>query len=154
MPLQRVVEPDALTDQALAVIDQQPQIELGPVQLCCGQLIQALAQRRPGDRDRVDAVGLPALAPRAPRRRHQPGRDANDALAANDQEPLKRSGDMPAILKRPCPLARQAPSPEHQRTEPASADRDRLLAQQLSRRRIDRGDRVRALVGVRTEHDH
>jgi hypothetical protein len=30
MPLQRVVEPDALTDQPLAVIDQQPQVELGP----------------------------------------------------------------------------------------------------------------------------
>jgi hypothetical protein len=33
MPLHRVVEPDALADQALAVIDEQPHVELGPVQL-------------------------------------------------------------------------------------------------------------------------
>ena len=32
--------------------------------------------------------------------------------------------------------------------------RDRLLAEQLAGRRTDRGDRVRALVGVRTQHDH
>jgi hypothetical protein len=31
MPLQRVVEPDALTNQPLAMIDQQPQIQLGAV---------------------------------------------------------------------------------------------------------------------------
>ena len=69
MPLQRVVERDALADQPLAVIDEQPQVELGAVQLRGRQRIQALAQRRPGDRDRVDAVGLPALASAAPRRR-------------------------------------------------------------------------------------
>ena len=62
MPLQRVVERDALADQPLAVIDEQPQIELGTVQLRGRQRIQAFAQRRPGDRERVDAVGLPALA--------------------------------------------------------------------------------------------
>src|SRR4051794_35391456 len=33
MPLQRAVQPDALTDQPFAVIDQQPQIELGPSQV-------------------------------------------------------------------------------------------------------------------------
>ncbi len=31
MPRQRVVEPDALADETLAVIDQQPQVKLGPV---------------------------------------------------------------------------------------------------------------------------
>ena len=51
MPLQRVVERDALADQALAVIDEQPQVELGAVQLRRRQGIQAFAQRRPGDRD-------------------------------------------------------------------------------------------------------
>jgi hypothetical protein len=33
MPLQRAVERDALTDQPFAVIDQQPQVELGPIQV-------------------------------------------------------------------------------------------------------------------------
>ena len=62
MPLQRVVERDALADQPLAMVDEQPQIELGAFQLRGRQRIQAFAQRRPGDRDRVDAVGLPAPA--------------------------------------------------------------------------------------------
>ena len=53
---------------------------------------------------------------------------------------------MPAVLKRPHPLARQASSQHHQRTEPACTNRDRLLADQLPRRRVDRHDRVRALV--------
>ena len=69
MPLQRVVERDALADQALAMVDEQPQIELGPVQLRRRQGIQAFAQRRPRDRDRVDAVGLAAPARAATRRR-------------------------------------------------------------------------------------
>ena len=43
MPLQRVVERDALADQALAVIDQQPQVELGAFQLRRRQGIQPFA---------------------------------------------------------------------------------------------------------------
>jgi hypothetical protein len=31
MPQQRAVELDAMADQPLAVVDEQPQIELGPV---------------------------------------------------------------------------------------------------------------------------
>jgi len=98
VPLERVVECDALSDQALAVIDQQPQIELGPVQMRRRQLVEAFAQRGPGDGDRVDAVGLPARPGRAPRVGHQLGRDAQHPFAASDQKALQRAGDMPAIL--------------------------------------------------------
>jgi hypothetical protein len=38
------------------MIDQQPQVELGPGKLRGRQLAEAFAQRRAGDRDRVDAV--------------------------------------------------------------------------------------------------
>jgi hypothetical protein len=61
---------------------------------------------------------------------------------------------MPAVLQRPHPLALQSAGPDQQRREAASANRDSLLAPQLARHRTDGGDRVRALVGVRTEHDH
>ena len=61
---------------------------------------------------------------------------------------------MPAVLDRPDPLAAEPARPDHQRGEALGADLDRLLAHQLAGRRRDRGDRVRALVGVRTEHDH
>jgi hypothetical protein len=135
MPLQRVVERDALADQALAVIDQQPQVELRTFQLRRRQRIQAFAQRRPRDRDRVDAVGLPAGANLTTRRRHQPGRDPQDALSTTDQKPLKRSRDMPTVLQRPDPLAAETARPTQQRCEPPGADLDRLLAHQLARRR-------------------
>ena len=61
---------------------------------------------------------------------------------------------MPAVLQRPHPFAAEPARPEHQRSEALRADLDRLLAHQLAGGRRDRGDRVRALVGVRTEHDH
>src|SRR6185295_13985831 len=57
MPLQRVVERDALADEALAMVHEQPQIELRPVEVRRRQSVQAFAQRRSRDRDRVDAVG-------------------------------------------------------------------------------------------------
>ena len=56
MPLQRVVERDARADEPFAVIDEQPQVELGPVQVRRRQRVQAFAQRRSRDRERVDAV--------------------------------------------------------------------------------------------------
>jgi hypothetical protein len=90
VPLQRVVGRDALTDQPLAVVDQQPQVELGSFQLRGRQLVEPLAQRRPSDGDRVDAVRFAALAATAPRLGHQPRRDPQNPLSALDEEALKR----------------------------------------------------------------
>jgi hypothetical protein len=75
-------------------------------------------------------------------------------LAARDQKPLQRARDVTAVLKRPHALALEAARPPQHGVEPAPADRDRPLAEQLTRRRRDRGDRVRPLVSVRAEHDH
>ena len=50
VPLQRVVEPDPLTDQALAVIDQQPQVELRAGQRRRRQRLEALGAAPPGRR--------------------------------------------------------------------------------------------------------
>ncbi|MDP9377200.1 MAG: hypothetical protein M3P40_06460 [Actinomycetota bacterium] len=66
MPLQRVVDSDALTDEAFAMTDEEPENELGPVQVRGRQRVQALAQRSAGDCERVDAVGLAAPARLAP----------------------------------------------------------------------------------------
>jgi len=136
------------------MIDEQPQIELATLQLRGRQGVQALAQRRPRDRDRVDAVGLPAPAGAAPRVGHQLRRHAQDPLAACDQKALEGARDVPAVLDRPDPFAGELARPEDQRGEALGADLDGLLADQFAGRRCDRGDRVRALVGVRSEHDH
>jgi hypothetical protein len=118
MPPQRVVERHALTHESLAVVDQQAQVKLWAVQLRRGQGVQALAHGRTGDRDRVDAVGLPAPAGAATRVGRQRGRDAHHALATRDQEPLQRARDVPAALQRPDPLAAQAPRPAAQAANP------------------------------------
>ena len=47
---------------------------------------------------------LPALARGAPGAGHVLRRDADDPLAASDQEPLERAGHVPAVLDRPHPL--------------------------------------------------
>ena len=73
------------------MVDEQPDVELGPGQLSGRQRPDALGQRGASDRDRVDAVGLAALAARAPGVGHQPRRHPNHPLAARDQKPLERA---------------------------------------------------------------
>jgi hypothetical protein len=72
----------------------------------------------------------------------------------NEQEPLEGAGDVSAVLQRPDPLGAQAARPIKSRGEPAITDPDGLVAQQLAARCGSRGDCVRALVHVRTDHDH
>jgi hypothetical protein len=116
--------------------------------------LQALLQRGTGDVQRVDRIRLAALTGTPARLRGQVRRDPQHPLAALDEKPLQRPGDMPAVLKRPHPLAVEAARPPQQDAEPAPADRDRSLAQQLAGHGRDRRDRVRTLVSVRAKHDH
>ena len=133
MPLQRVVERHARPDQPLAVIDEQPQVELGPVEVRRRQRVQALAQRRSGDRKRVDAVGLAAPARFAPRRRHQLAGNPQHPLAPLDQKPLQRARDMPAVLQRPHPFCAQASRPAPA-TPPSPSRRTGPSARRAARR--------------------
>jgi hypothetical protein len=66
VPLERAVERHAGADEPLAVIDQQPQIKFRAGQLGARQRLDPGSQRGPGDRDRVDPVGLATLAACAP----------------------------------------------------------------------------------------
>src|SRR5215207_8734251 len=114
MPLQRAVELDAVADEALAVVDQQPQIELWPGKLCGRKGLKPFLQRGAGDTERVDAIRLAALASAPARVRRQVRRDPQHALAALDQKPLQRARHVPAILKRPHSLAVEAARPSQQ----------------------------------------
>ena len=154
MPLQRAVERDALADEPFAVIDQQPQIELGPVQCAAGK------DSRPSC-NAARATASASIGSDLPRWRALRRASAVRCVGIrNTRSPRpirnrsRRPGDMPAVLKRPDPLAIQAARPPQQRIEPAPADLDGLLAPQLAGRRRDSGDRVRTLVSVRAKHDH
>ena len=154
MPLQRVVERDALTDQPLAVIDQQPQVELGTFQLRRRQLGEAFAQRRL-------ATAIASMLSDFPRSR-PPRRAAAINLVGtrttrSPRSIRKRSKEPDTCRQSSSAQTRSPSSPRAQtneRVEPSDADLDRSLAQQLAGCQPNRGDRVRALVHVRTEHDH
>ena len=111
---------------------------------------------RPLGRQRARRCGRTWRAPARPARRgHQPGRDADDALAAGDQKPLQGAGHVPAVLKRPDPLALlvrapRAPAPPNPRAPTATV----FSPSSWPVPRLNRHDRMRALVHVRTEHDH
>ena len=155
MPEQVVVERDAHADQPFAVIDQQPHVELD-----AGQLRRPAARSTPS-RSAARATASASMRSDLPRSR-PPRRASAISLVATrttrsplaEQKPLERARDVPAVLQRPHPLVAQAARPRPAPRKPALADRDRLLAQQLAGARADRGDGVRALVHVRTEHDH
>jgi hypothetical protein len=90
MPLQRAVELDAMADKPFAVVNEQPQAELGPVQVRGRKTLQALLQRSPGDIKRVDRIRLPALAGAPARCGAEVCRDPQDPFPALDQEALER----------------------------------------------------------------
>jgi hypothetical protein len=58
MPEQRAVELDAVTDEAFAMVDQEPQVEFRPIQVGLRERLKALLQRDAGNVERVDRVGL------------------------------------------------------------------------------------------------
>jgi hypothetical protein len=154
MPEQRAVELDAMANQSFAMVDQEPQVELGPVQVRGREGVQALLQRGAGDVERVDRIRLAALAGAPARPAAQMRRDPQHPLTAPDEKPLQRPGHVPAVLQRPHTVGVEAARPPQQRAEPAPTDRDRSLAEQLTGSGRDRRDRVRTLVSARAEHDH
>src|SRR4051812_12154121 len=101
MPKERAVELDAVTDQAFAVIDEQPQIELRSVQVRRRKGLKAFLQRRSSDIEGIDGVRLAALAGASTRVGAEVSRDAQNPLAALDEKALQRPGHMPAIFQRP-----------------------------------------------------
>ena len=87
--------------------------------------------------------GLAALTRRVPGAGHQPWGHAHDALTAGEQEPLKRSGDVPAVLDRPHPLRIvEAASPDQQTLERALLGWQRSVDEHAPGRLVDRRDRV------------
>src|SRR5215218_7832295 len=118
VPEQRAVELNAMADEPFAMVDQQPQVQLRPVQERGREGLQALLQCGAGNVERVDRVRLAALACALAGLRAQVRRDPQHPLAALDQEPLQRSRDVPAILKRPHAVAVEAARPSQQGAEP------------------------------------
>ena len=118
VPLQRAVERHPGADQALAVIDQQADVELDTGQRRRRQRLDPGRQRGARDRHRVDLIGLPALTARpstappsaASRRAQRVHRDRARSAPARP----KRAGSPPR--PRPADHRARAPSPTTSRT--------------------------------------
>jgi hypothetical protein len=113
LPAQIVDQRGALLDEPFAVIDEQPDIELGPSELRDRQRLNALADRRAGDRDRVDAIRLARLAGAVSRAGHQLWRDTHDAYAAPSKN---RSSDPETCRQSSIAHTRSPPTPRAQRS--------------------------------------
>ena len=154
MPAQVVDQACARRDQALAVVDEQPDVELDPRRAWRQAARPAFLDRSARDRDRVDHIGLAALTPRVACAGGQLRWDAHDPLAAGKQEPLECARDVAAVLERPHALAAESTRPPQQVLKRAALRAHREVRKHPSGRLIERRDRMRGLVCVRPNHDH
>ena len=104
MPAQPVDVPDALVDELVAVVGQDPDLIRLLVQKRDWQRVDPFSERGSRDRGRVDRVRLPGFAHRPSRGLSQPRRDPHDPVAAGEQPALKAPGHVSAVLDRPHPL--------------------------------------------------
>src|SRR5205085_12423295 len=114
----------------------------------------ALLDDRPGDRQRVDLIGLAQLALALAGSAHPLRRHAHDPLARRQQRLLKPPGPVPAVLDRPHAILIQPTRPADRGQMPAIGRVDLTMAALPTGSLIDRRQRVRSLVRVRPDHDH
>jgi hypothetical protein len=99
VPAQPVARPGGLGNQVLALVDQQLDLPGRLVKTGGGQV--GLAQGRPGDRQRVDRVGLAQGTHGLAGPGQQPGRHPHHPLPGGQQVAFQPAGDLPAVLHRP-----------------------------------------------------
>jgi hypothetical protein len=154
MPAQPVLHPGALGDEILAVIGEQPDLHRALIEVRGGKALHAVLDHRPGDRERVDLIRLARLALPAPGSTHPVRSDADDQLPGRDQRLLEPPRDVPAVLDRPDAFLIQPTRPAHRRQMARLLGLDLAGAALAARPRVDRRQRVPALVRVRPDHDH
>lgn len=154
VPAQAVDDPRALRDKVLAVVAQQADLEPALIQKRGREAIDPFAQNGTGDRPRVDLVGLPRLALPTPRNSHQLRRHARDALTGAEKCLLQSAREPATVLDRPDPLVRQPTRPTQHSAVAVRVGLDLEFGHHHAGSGVDCGERVRALVGIRPDHDH
>ena len=150
----RFCDPGALGDEVLAVIGEQPDLHRSLVEVGGGEALHAVLDDGPSDGERVDLVRLAGLALAAPRGAHPLRRHPHDPLAGRDQRLLEPARDVAAVLDRPHPLLVEPARPAHRGQMPRLLGLDLPGAAHPAGSRVHRRQRVRALVRVRSDHDH
>jgi hypothetical protein len=106
VPLQRAVERDARADQALAMVDQQADVELDAGQRRRRQRLDPGRQRGTRDRDRVDVIGLPTLAAGTPTGRHS----RVETRTTRSPRPSKKRSSAPETCRQSSKAQTRPPS--------------------------------------------
>jgi hypothetical protein len=101
-PAEPADHPGALGDEVIAVVGEPPDLQRRPAEPGGGQPL--LAQRGPRDRQRVDRVGLAALAAPLADSGHQLRRHEHHLFPGRQQLPDQPAGHVPHILDRPHPV--------------------------------------------------
>ena len=134
MPEQVVIERGAHPDEPLAVIDQQPDVELDAGQLRDRQRApRPRAARRGRRRARRCGRTCRAHGRRGARRPSTWWRPGPHARRGTSRNRSKAARDMPAVLQRPHPLGAQAASPRQRRGQ-TRARRPRSSCRPAARR--------------------
>ena len=154
VPAQAVDDACALGHEVLAVVAQQADLQRTLVQKRRREAVDPFAQNGAGDRPRIDLVGLAGLTLATPRGAHQLRRHAHDALAGAEQRLLEAAGEPAAVLDRPDSLVRQRARPAQHAARAVLVGPDLKLRDQQPGAGVDRREHVRALVGIRPDHDH
>src|SRR5439155_5340252 len=149
MPAEAVLGPGALGHEVLAMVDQEADLAVGPIE---GGDREVLAEGRPGAGQGVDRVALARLPARAAGAGHQLGRHPDDRLAGDEQVGRQALAEVAAVLERPRPLGE--PGGPADELEMARARRREGPLGELPAGSVDGHRGVAALVRIDPDDDH
>src|SRR5216683_7050092 len=104
MPAQPLLGSPPLVDEIITMINQQLELAVYPFTWLGPRQVR-LAQRRPGNSERINRVRLPAHPAGTAFRHRQLRRDPHQLLTQTKELPLQPGRQQPAILQRPQPLS-------------------------------------------------
>ena len=151
-PQQRVDRASPGGHQRLSPIDEH--LGLPRHRVMGGHRQRRLPQERPSHREGVDRVGLATGPGDAALLGHHLRRHPHHLLTGGQQVPLQPGRQMPAVLDRPPQVEPElAPSPRQRPSVSLARSRDGALPD-LAPDRVNRDERVRALVDIGSNNNH
>ena len=153
VPAQPADDASPFCHKRFAMIRDQPHLPVGTIQ--AGDRQVRFALRSPRDGKGIDRIRLAVGPRRVPRVRHQLGRHPHDRLTCGEQVAFQPPRQMAAVLDRPHQVLAVGDllGPSQQREVILGPGRD-CLDRELAALRVDRDDRMRALVRIDAESDH
>jgi hypothetical protein len=142
----------ALFDESFSSLDEQ--LQLARYRIVLGHLADRVRAARPGNRGRVDRIGLASSAREGTGTGHQVRRNANDTLTRVDQLLLESARDVADIFDTPRQIRPESGQRPPQRGRVANRRGRYGLLAQFASAAVDRNARVRLLMRVNADNNH